>query len=74
MRQTRDEFERVNVLTVRRLGALVALEQRIWRSYRRQECADCGGPGTVQQESVLIKSVPHYWLCQDCYDFWENHD
>jgi hypothetical protein len=74
MRQTREEFERGNVLTAERLGSLVALEQRVWRSYRHHECADCGGPGTVQQESVLIKSVPYYWLCQDCRDYWESHD
>lgn len=74
MRQTREEFERANVLTAERLGALVALEQRILRSHSRQECVDCGGPGAVQHASVLIKSVPHYWFCQDCHDYWEGHD
>ena len=45
---------------------LAPLEQWILRSNREKRCVECGEPGTVRQESVLIKVVDHYWMCAEC--------
>lgn len=51
---------------------LAPLEQWIVRSYKERRCVECGAPGTHQHESVLVKVVPHYWMCDDCHKYWEE--
>jgi len=51
---------------------LAPLEQHMKRSKAEKRCIECGEPGTVQQPSVLIKSVSHYYFCQECADYWEH--
>jgi hypothetical protein len=53
---------------------MVELEQRMLRSRKNKACIECDAPGTARQESVLIKSVSHYWFCEDCDTYWKNHD
>jgi hypothetical protein len=55
-----------------RLDGMVVLEQLMFRSRDRKRCIECGDPGTVRQESVLIQSVSHYWMCADCDTYWKN--
>jgi hypothetical protein len=50
---------------------LCAQEQYTRRSQRERRCIECGEPGTVKQESVLIKAVSHYYLCDACNAYWE---
>lgn len=45
---------------------LAPLEQWMRRSAKEKRCVDCGAPGTVKEESVLIKAVSHYYHCDDC--------
>ncbi|KKL47774.1 hypothetical protein LCGC14_2332150 [marine sediment metagenome] len=45
---------------------LAPLEQWMLRSRKEKRCIQCGNPGTVQQESVLIASVDHYFMCGPC--------
>lgn len=51
---------------------LAPLEQWTWRSNRERRCIDCGEPGTVRQESGLIKVVSHYWFCDGCAQYWAS--
>ena len=46
------------------------LEQYTIRSRREKRCIECGEPGTVKEESVLIKAVPYYWFCDECAAYW----
>lgn len=48
------------------------LEQYMLRSKREKRCIDCGKPGTMYQQSVLIKCVDHYWMCDDCDAYWRQ--
>ena len=45
---------------------LAPLEQYMLRSRKERRCVECGDPGTARQESILIKSVSHYFMCADC--------
>lgn len=58
----------------RRYGypGLAHLEQKMLRSKREQRCVECGDAGTEQQESTLIASVSHYWMCADCDSYWRE--
>lgn len=53
---------------------LAYTEQLVIRSKREKRCASCGEKGTVRQDSILIKSVDHYWFCDECNHFWTNKD
>jgi hypothetical protein len=55
-------------LTRERLDALCELEQRQLESRDRQQCIDCGEPGTIPQRSSLIASVHYYYRCDYCND------
>lgn len=73
MNITFEEFgENMNKLWGRdSLRGMVVFEQRVLRSRKLTECIECGDPGTAQQESILIKSVPHYFMCDDCDAYWK---
>jgi hypothetical protein len=51
---------------------LAPLEQYMLRSAKEQRCVECGDPGTQQQASVLVASVKHYWMCDDCDTYWKS--
>jgi len=51
---------------------LCILEQYVLRSQKEKRCIVCGDAGTKRQESVLIKSASHYWMCDECADYWEH--
>lgn len=48
------------------------LEQYTLRSKKEKRCIECGAAGTVQQKSILIKCVSHYWMCDSCDDYWRH--
>ncbi|KKM99208.1 hypothetical protein LCGC14_1150010 [marine sediment metagenome] len=54
------------------LRGMIVLEQRMLRSRKLIECIECGDPGTTQHESILVKSVPHYFMCIDCDACWKG--
>jgi len=52
---------------------MVAFEQWALRSKREKRCIDCGKPGVVKQRgSGFCAAVSHYWMCQDCHDYWQS--
>lgn len=54
---------------------LAPLEQWMWRSQKEERCIECGAPGTVEQKSVIVAAVDHYYLCTACDTFYRNkHD
>ena len=57
-----------------RIGGLAVLEQKMLASRDLNVCVDCDAPGTVKQERgdySLVKSVPHYWFCDECDAYWK---
>lgn len=61
-----------NAMSARFYPGLAALEQYMLRSQEEKRCVECGEAGTAKQESVLIKSVSHYYFCDDCDAYWRN--
>lgn len=56
---------------------LAALEQYMWRSHKETRCVECGDPGTAKQERSrvsLVQSIPFYWMCGDCAEYWRNKE
>lgn len=51
---------------------LAPLEQWMRRSKREKRCLECGAAGTIQEESVIVKAVSHYWMCAECGTYWRN--
>ena len=53
-------------------ATLVELEQRQFRSVKTGECVcvGCHNKGTVKRVSRLIKSTAHYWMCEECAEYW----
>ena len=51
---------------------LAPLEQYMRRSLKEKRCIDCGEPGTVYQESVIVPAVAGYYFCPDCAHYWEH--
>jgi hypothetical protein len=50
----------------------IVLEQRFMRSNNRRECVECGNTEAVQEyDSILVKCVSSYFLCQDCHARYE---
>ena len=47
---------------------LAPLEQWMLRSAKERRCVQCGEPGEVEEDSVLVASVRRYWLCGSCYE------
>jgi len=52
--------------------SLVVLEQQVMRSKAEKRCARCGDPATIRKESGLIKSVSHYFFCDNCEAHYAN--
>ena len=50
---------------------LAHMEQVVLRSKKETRCAECGAPGTVRHDSSLIKSVSHYFVCDECHAYYE---
>jgi len=78
MKQTREEFE----ATLHRIrsdphwNCMIELEQLIRRSHKTKECVvlGCRNPGTIKRCSILIKAVPHYWMCEDCDQYYNKEE
>ncbi len=51
---------------------LAPLEQWMLRSKRERRCVDCGEPGSVWEQSVIVASVRHYWLCAGCDRYYRE--
>lgn len=52
---------------------MIAFEQWALRSKKEKRCIDCGKPGIVEQpRSKFVGSVSHYWMCQECHDYWQS--
>ena len=52
---------------------LAHLEQLMIRSRREKRCVDCGAAGTSRQTGGgLVKSVDHYYFCDDCAAYWDD--
>jgi len=55
------------------LAGLAAFEQYALRSNAEKRCIDCGAPGVVKVEAgKYCQAVKHYWVCQNCHDFWQR--
>ena len=48
------------------------LEQWMRRSKKGKCCIECGEPGTVKQDSVIVAAVDHYYLCQPCDEYYKE--
>ena len=48
------------------------LEQWMRRSKKEKRCIECGELGTVKQESVIVASVDHYYLCEPCDTYFKE--
>ena len=53
---------------------LAILEQYTVRSNKEGRCIECGAKGTHKQKSHLIRSVDHYWFCDECAAYWEKRE
>lgn len=54
--------------------AMMHLEQKMVRSRNERCCVECGEEGTVKHHSVIMPSVSHYYMCDDCDHYWANKD
>lgn len=45
---------------------LAPLEQWMRRSAKEKRCIECGKPGQVREESIIVACVSHYWMCDEC--------
>jgi hypothetical protein len=51
---------------------LAPLEQWMRRSHKEKRCIECGDPGTIQQDSIIVASVDSYFLCQPCDTYYRE--
>ena len=45
---------------------LAPLEQWMLRSRKEQRCVQCGTPTDNKQDSIIVASVSHYYICGEC--------
>jgi len=59
---------------ITRICGTVIYEQIAIRSSSEKRCFDCGAPGVVKVDAGehFQHVVEHYWMCQNCYDFWQQ--
>lgn len=61
-----------NMMGARSHPGLAPLEQYMHRSKVEKRCVECGEPGVVECHSQIVLSVSHYWMCQECSDYWAD--
>ena len=50
---------------------LAPLEQWMRRSRAEKRCIECGAAGTIKHESIIVKAVNLYWMCDECDAYWQ---
>jgi len=56
------------------LTGMVILEQKAKASAKLKLCIECDDPGVVYHPPGLLLQATGYWMCQECFDYWRNHD